>query len=671
MIWKELRENARWAALAFFGLLLAEIFTLSSGRKTISNWTEGITLGSNAFLFVSAFGCSAVGAILGALQILPELPRDRWAGLLHRPVPRQVIFLGKVVAGLILYGLATGLPLLCSIAYVVSPGRIPAPFVPGLALPAVSDLVLGAVFYFCALFLGLHSGRWWGSRAAIVLGAVGVLVLHLAGGWPLMLPLLASMVLYVAAWGAMLGSPSVRPWICRLALGLVILAGVETGLVLAGAALGATRANSRLVDYLFSNFYIAHDGTVLFSKSDGKGGSVLTDAEGKVVTDERYVGNNSGHYSLYPSPLADREHPRSRPFWWRARSSESWVELNTANFQGAELWYRIVGRRSYFVGYDKLSARCIGICDADGFKNAAATPRPFAQEPQGDQFQAPPYLFSVGSQLLTFDFTERQMSAPANLGHDTIYGALKFPYNSEHNRIAVAADSGIRVFASDGAPLFAIPYDYDARIWPKVAITATDDFARIFVQYYSGYYIRPESPEVLMHLDVFDNQGQRVATYGKPETNLQSIAPTWKDDVIEMLNMPVPSLLRTIRSRAHPVANELDELYPGILAPIAGLDLKSRDLAMLFGFATVLGALVFVLARRASLPVGRTVLWVALTLIFGLGGLLAYRLSTDWPARVSCPRCARKRSVAAVPCPRCHRPWEALPDSGAEIFEPA
>src|ERR1700761_3455615 len=143
MIWKELRENARWALLACFGLLVAEIYALSMGKRSLN----GISLCSDTFLMVSAFGCCAVGAVLGALQILPELRRDQWASLLHRPIPREEILAGKMVAGLLLYAGAAGVSLLASVVYVVWPGSYPAPFVPGLAVPAVSDLFLGLAFY--------------------------------------------------------------------------------------------------------------------------------------------------------------------------------------------------------------------------------------------------------------------------------------------------------------------------------------------------------------------------------------------------------------------------------------------------------------------------------------------------------------------------------------------
>jgi hypothetical protein len=147
MIWKEMRENFKWALLGFLGLLLAEIYALAGEQKSFSPQL-GISLCGTAFLMMSSMGCAVVGGALGVAQILPERRRDQWAALLHRPVRREVIFFGKVATGLLLYFLATGLPLLASTWYAATPRNFPAPFVPGLMLPGASDLLLGVVFFF-------------------------------------------------------------------------------------------------------------------------------------------------------------------------------------------------------------------------------------------------------------------------------------------------------------------------------------------------------------------------------------------------------------------------------------------------------------------------------------------------------------------------------------------
>ncbi len=665
MIWKELRENVRWAAPASFCLLLAEIYALSSGRERIGDLSTGLTLCSNSFLLVSAFGCAAIDAALGALQILPELHRDQWASLLHRPVPRHVIFLGKVVAGLLLYGLAAGLPLLVSIIDVAWPGHFAAPFVPALAGPAASDLFLGVVFYFAALLLSLHPGRWFGARGAIALGAVAMLVLHLKGDLSFVLPVLAAAAFFAAAWGAMLGSVALRSWTSRIALGAVMLTGVEAGLQFAAAILRGGPPQNPEIDFFFSDFRIANDGNVFLSKRDSQNHAFLADLQGNAVTDPRYVSNEAWRNFLYPSPFVERESAGIRAsFFRRFRASYTYVEAVTDVYEGPEIWYKIAGKRGYFVGYDRLSARRIGICDADGFKGADAIPRPFADELEGMSNGTMPLLNWAGPQLFTFDFAERRMTSVFNAGSSTVYGAAKYPATlREPSRIIVALPSEIRVLDMEGAPLFTLPYVHPLEHWPNIAVAATQDFARTFLQYSQSYFALPKGSDAVVHLDVIDAQGHFVTTYTIPQTNGRIIPPTWATRIADLANMPVPSLVLMLWSDLR-APNSWSTLFH------VPADSKSARLFDLFAVAISLGITAVVRARKSGLPLANTGTWVALTLVFGVAGFLTYRLAADWPTRVRCPRCARPRPVRDSSCPHCHELWATPVASGSEIFEP-
>lgn len=668
MIWKELRENIRWAALAFFALLLAEAYALSQGRRQFWRPTA-FTLCGGDFLFVSAFGCVAVGAVLGALQILPELRRDQWASLLHRPVPRHTIFLGKVVAGLVLYTLATGLPLLACTAYVATPGHVPAPFVPGLMLPAVSDLLLGGAFYFCALLLGLHGGPWHGTRAVIGLSAVAVLILHLAGQWPFLLPLLAMAVFAVAAWGAMLGSVALRPWVSRCALGLALLLGVQTGLLLLGAALRGLQKNA--VSFgSNSSFHITSDGRVFIQKTKKDGSYEFTDPQGIAVTDERYAGDNDGSHTLWPSYLAMRGAIDPWGGSRRARTSNGLAEL-VSNGDPPEFWYLLKGPRSYFVGYDRASARCIGLCDAEGFKAPGAPVRPFAAQPQVERVQTMPYLFWAGSKVFTTDFADRELVTLTDVGNDTIYGVVRFPDRLDRHRIAIALRAKIRILDPHGALLTDVPYAYDEGHAPLLSIAATGDFSRTFIEYLPGYLAIFNGGSRTSHLDAFDGQVQRMTSYSMEDASVSVTPPTWVDDIGLGMATPVPSLLRTLHDRTPSWESVLEAYEQGILAPITGINLPSNRLAVVFGFAVVLGVAAGVWGWRTGLSKGHVVTWVFVTIAFGLPGFLAYRLATAWPAQVRCPHCGRPRPIGTETCPRCRQAWQAVPPTGSEIFEAA
>ncbi len=233
--WKELRENYRWALLALLGLGVAQWYALHQGEEAYSfgyNWSgKGLLLDSPPFLAVTTFGCAAAGLLLGFLQILPELRRDRWASLLHRPVSRGVVFRGKAVSGLILYALATVPPFLFSVWLVATPGHFGAPFLPTMTLAGTADICAGAAYYFAALAMTLPRGVWFGTRVFPLLAAVhltyfvtGVEFFYVA----VEAAVLMALALFAAGWATMLQQDRLgpRPWIGKFACLAVVFHGV-------------------------------------------------------------------------------------------------------------------------------------------------------------------------------------------------------------------------------------------------------------------------------------------------------------------------------------------------------------------------------------------------------------------------------------------------------------
>src|SRR5205085_11539237 len=106
---------------------------------------------ASGFLTETCFFCAIFGAILGWMQIFHERHRDLQAFLLHRPVTRTQIFLGKSLAGLALYLLTTSVPLLCMVAWVRFPGHLATPFEWRMAIPSVGYCLAGTVFYFAGM----------------------------------------------------------------------------------------------------------------------------------------------------------------------------------------------------------------------------------------------------------------------------------------------------------------------------------------------------------------------------------------------------------------------------------------------------------------------------------------------------------------------------------------
>jgi len=54
-------------------------------------------------------------------------------------------------------------------------------------------------------------------------------------------------------------------------------------------------------------------------------------------------------------------------------------------------------------------------------------------------------------------------------------------------------------------------------------------------------------------------------------------------------------------------------------------------------------------------------------LAFNIVGFITFRLVADWPVRVPCPQCTRKRPIEETNCPHCQALWPTLQPNGLEI----
>jgi hypothetical protein len=657
IIWKELRENFKWALLGFVCLALAELYALFAQGYNLP-------LCGSTFLLVTSFGCAIVGSALGAIQILPELRRDQWAALLHRPVPWSVIFFGKAAAGLLLYAFAAALPFLASVAIVATPGHFPAPFLSGMLLPGLADLALGVVFYFGGMLLSLHRGRWYGSRAVLCTGLLVVFLIH-NGGWPFRVALGASLVVMLAAWGALLsrGRPQNRPWPCRIALLALLVVGAEGLLLIVDALLAIHAAPASRPS---QSFKVTKDGRVFIETSGGNVKKALTDPNGKPITEERYLGNNS--YSNYLQLIDFRQYLREQPpaepnlltefFNDDLRSARKYVI--PVGGSRTEIWYLFI-RQNYFVGYDQLSHRCVGICDSQGFKPAGAIPKPFPERLRY-LFYNPGRCFWCGPLLYAFDFPKRSVIPILDAKKDTIHAVAESEENRDQQRyVVVALENEFRVLDPKGAPVAAIPYGHDPAVWGNVYIAVNGAADRFFVKY-SETHVKTRA----VLLDESDRQGQLVHSY---RFTRDADVPNPAFDRLEQYctyTLPfAPTGLVASYWRSLPSSQEQLKTEATLPLPCQ----KMKGLAVLFGLGLFLGSLTWCWARSVEMSVGRASGWALFVVAFGLPGLLAFRLAAEWPTRVRCPKCARKRPVELEECPACQQAWPPPERNGSEIFD--
>ncbi|EDY21440.1 hypothetical protein CfE428DRAFT_0685 [Chthoniobacter flavus Ellin428] len=667
ILWKELRENFKWAALAAAVLTVAQIYVLHVQPDVIINRNTHIT-----FLF----GCALAGAALGAIQILPELNRDRWAALLHRPVPRSTLFLGKVTAGLLLYALAAGLPFLASVLFVSLPGLVAAPFFPAMAVPAASNVIFGIVFYAGALLVSLTHGRWYGRRALLALSVLPLFFFQLGTDWIFLPALGMSLILLTAAYGAMCGNGSASHAFpaARWSLAFAMFAGAEIFMgvlmVLLLVLWVALQPNSSNPPSSGSprRFVLTKDGQPLLSSYDG--GLHLTYPDGSPFTDKNYIENATSYRFAQFFPVG----------WnlknWQAAFDAALAEdplrrdryLQVAagnNDNGAEYWYYLV-RKNYFAGYDKLTRRRVAICDVEGFHSADAAPKPFPIRLEHPIFsRSAPYYYWSGNQLYSLDFGDRTMKLLYTAPLGRIYASAPVCAGETPVYLLLAFENAVQILDLHGKPLATAPYGHDPAIWPGLFVATVPGGERVFILYDPNFQreMKPGNPSLPSFVDEIDLQGRVVRS--DSAVTQEASPPESNGSLYLGLVPPFVSALYTASGGRHP---EAYDTIPSILSDLGRAASSKSFLGLVTALSAACAAITFWWARRAGLAKREAIHWTLFVFLFSLPGLVAFRLAAPWPTRVPCPSCSRKRPIETEECPACHQAWPPPKTSGTEIF---
>ena len=155
IVWKEMRENANWALAGmvvfsialFVGAWHVSYHSLVPNASYENLWTECWS----TLTFVSLF----TGFSLGVAQTAREAQSvDHWARFIHRPASPRTLLVGKVLAGICLYAVATLVPLFMLGIWLYVPGDVAAPFEWSQFDPGVAPLLAGLIAYFAGLIAG-------------------------------------------------------------------------------------------------------------------------------------------------------------------------------------------------------------------------------------------------------------------------------------------------------------------------------------------------------------------------------------------------------------------------------------------------------------------------------------------------------------------------------------
>ncbi|HVT83172.1 MAG TPA: hypothetical protein VHM90_21215 [Phycisphaerae bacterium] len=198
-----------------------------------------LDLGTTPLLFsrelrvVMAAWFAVAGVILGVTQARRDLGAE-WGFLRHRPAGSWMLFTGRMLAGLVLYGIAAGVP---AAALVWRAFRRDIPFEWHYTLPTVADLMAGWIYYLAALVAVQRRAAYFGSRfLPLVMGPVASGAVNWLGEFSAAAGavLACGILLSLAARGAQHsnGYQVKAPAASRVALGIVLWIGFSVPLVL-------------------------------------------------------------------------------------------------------------------------------------------------------------------------------------------------------------------------------------------------------------------------------------------------------------------------------------------------------------------------------------------------------------------------------------------------------
>jgi hypothetical protein len=683
LVWKELRENLKWALLAALVLGGAEVHALNQTRYGQPDYyyNDGVTLCKTTFLTATTFGCAIVGFILGLIQILPELKRDRWAALLHRPVSRGVIFRGKAVAGLFLYAVATVTPFLFVVWWVATPGNFPSPFVPEMVLPGAADICAGAVYYFAALALALQRGGWVGLRLFPLLAAVHASYFALDSRFfyvAVEAVVLMALALFTAAWGALFNQQLLRarPWLGRLAFLAVVFYGV--------CGLGdLTRSFFDAVGmsphFSYQRYELSDQGVPMHLTYVDEVVTSVQDFEGKPLTGPDFkpdrVRNHIRYLNTFSNYIGNSHgwKPWQYQPSYRVSGNYLWAD-SPYSYPRFEQWFNL-NRQHILIAYLPQKKLLSGILDARGFQPPTAAPVSIPPEINIDGVNQDTYcLWDKTSARFAF-LGRREMVDLTLPVPGPIYGmgnAWASSGNVNVNVTGLALPTELAVYDDKGALIANLVYHQDMDRWGALSMALNLTKDRFYLWYQPSGWIDQKTQNTMpSYVEVMDAQGKVLQSYTLPPLVNPSRPRWWDTFLTQRLQSPVFYFGTMIYKK---IGAEFGSTrLQGDLAWQFGHDRGlTREISLyVTALSFLLAGVTLFWARRVHFSWPRAWAWAGFVLGFNLAGFIAFRLAADWPSFVPCPACGKGRSTESGNCPHCESGWPAPPKTGTEIIEQA
>lgn len=662
LFWKEFRENLKWAILAM-GIIIAAIsYSLRYNPNDPYSLQQDVWQGlqSGKILMITGFGFPVLGIALGFLQILTELRRDQWAFLVHRPVTRQQVFWGKAIPGTILYLLATGIPIAGTAWWLATPGNIPAPFSAGQVLPAIIDSLAGLCFYFAALLSGILPGRWYGRRALpLVAACFATLSAKNYQFSQALTGVLLALVCLVIAAAAMHGAAGIFRRcgrVGKIAQSLTYLLAIS---VLLGWFWIAYAIIFPQAPYTSQSYSVYKTGEVVVVSQTANWYDSVVTLDGRKITPEKksfdWKDFNDGAYLYLGS-----SDPYSS-YYSNYRFARRYFDQVYSYYASPYTWYYIKDLNC-FEAFSMLGKTSQGYLGPNGF---ASPENPSA----AGHFDVIKSAYTSNDIVTAKDGLYRP-----DLNAQTV---SKFYTTPPGEAIRTASIIYDRERSSEGAKDYVVVTTNSMEILPhsgpqaKIPLTADPkkyQNAEIYKtpEGYLLFYSARESltfPPLLLKISP---EGailgqQTLPILGKPTSR------KWRDWLKVAIDPMGNRIWNQVQTWAHFALGDKSS------SPIWKWK-KDDQRKTLFDWliASAVGiacALVVQIPLKQKELSGQRLGWTLFVLLFSLGGLLVFWIANDWPRRIACPSCGRKRSVERETCEHCGAGWPAPKQDGTEIWE--
>jgi ABC-type transport system involved in multi-copper enzyme maturation permease subunit len=670
ILWKEFRENFKWAVL---GLLFVSVGMFLFLQRLLGQSSNGGELNwadvSNTLFWATPFLAPVVGLLIGLAQVVLENRGDQWSFLTHRPVRRTTLFWGKAVAGILLYIGAVGLPLAGGILWMAMPGHLPMPMDMHLVLPVVADILCGLVYYFAGLLSGMRDGRWYASRVmGIGMGFVCSIALSIVPEFwqAVACSAVGILITSASAWGTFVqgGRFESQSRIMRFATSVSIGAGLLiTGVVVFGV--GASFLPAIVSNSSYTRYRITSDGAIVKALYEDDTIVEVQDLQGKPI--ERYRDREARRMALANGVVASQSIGPWTHFSWNGdyrKTSESFrpfASSDTLSNGAAFTWYYMT-RLGRIAAYDNRSARLVGWLTPRGFVYGTDMPADRFEHPLAAPIATLPTLIAFEDAVFRVDldhrhiekiFTSEAGESVTGASDSNLAGSNAPEFADKARFVAISTTKRVVIQSREGTTQLSAPLDPNFYKFGSVIVYRS--LRTPEPQTFTWYTVGLGMPGFVTQ---YGSTGTPVTQYTLPSL-LKYDNLTWGYVVLRsiMENLAMRTLLwkhsiftvSTIRSSPKQLlVSWLIPLLEGVL------------------FA----ALAFARGRRYAFPAGRLSLWTAIGFALGPLGFALMLSLLEWPALENCPACGRPRLVTRDSCEHCSKPFTSPQADGTEVFEP-